>query len=295
MAELNELLDEAAAEAGTLSEEADGAADSVETLVAKANALKEQVTAKGEEARGRLKGLQDALQQAEEGVTAARGRADSSLSDLGTRAVDLRGEVTGMLAQVKRSLDEIEAQKTRLQDDADTQARAVESALGELSSHANDAAEAIDQQLTSAFSTIVAFRSAIEAARAELAGRKTAWDEAAAELEAQATEQALVWVDGIQQLLANQATAMVGMTNDVVETHNAAMEDLEEKFAVVAREAVTSSLQGLADELTNLAQNASEEQGTLTAKSDEILATVRAAVPVIEHLAAALDGAAGRL
>jgi hypothetical protein len=295
MAELNELLEQAAGEAASLSEEADGAAESVDTLVAKGNALKEQVTTKAEEARGLLKTLKEALDQAEEGVTAARGRSDTSLADLGTRAGELRAQVTTLLDQVKRSLDELDSQKTRLQDDADSQAQAVEGALSELSTHANEVAEAIDEQLTNAFSTIVAFRSAVETARMELAGRKAAWDQAASELEAQATEQVGVWMDGIQQLLADQATAMVEMTNDVVETHNTAMEELKERFAVQAREAVSSSLDALATELGNLAQNASEEQGTLTAKSDEILGTVRAAVPVIEHLAGALDTAAGRL
>jgi ABC-type transporter Mla subunit MlaD len=295
MAELNELLDEAASEAGSLSEEADGASDSVEALLAKANALEQQVTARGEEARRALESLKDALHEAEESVTAARGRSDAGLADLGTRATELRGEVTNLLEAVKRSLDELETQKARLVEDADAQAHAVEGALSELSNHAGDAAEAIEQQLTGAMAAITAFRGAVETARVEFVGRHTAFEEAANELEAQATEQALVFVDGMQHLLADQATAMVEMTNGIVETHNAVMENLKERFAVEAREAVAGSLAALAEELTNLAHNAAEEQGTLTAKSDEVLERVRSAVPVIEQLASALDSAAGRL
>jgi chromosome segregation ATPase len=295
MAELNELLAQAADEAGKLSEEADDASESVSEAVAKASALRDQVATRGEEARRLLESLQQALQHGEGEVTAARERADASLGELGTRAAAVRSEVSAMLAKVKTSLDELEQQKARLQEDADTQAREVETALAELADHTQQAGEAVEQQLAAAAATLTAFRGEVETARVELMNRKATWDQAATDLEAQATEQALVWVDGVQQLLAEQATAMIEMTNGIVETHNATMEDLKERFAVQAKEAVVTALQALADELTNLAANAVEEGGNLTTKSDEILAEVRAAVPVIEHLASALDTAAGRL
>jgi len=142
---MNELLEQATAEAGHLSDEADSASDGIESLLTKAVALKEQVTNRGEEARKLLQDLKAALSEAESGVEAARGRADGSLAGLGTKATAVRGEVTGLLDQVKRSLDDLESQKTRLQTDADAQAQAVEGALSELAEHAGDASEAINQ------------------------------------------------------------------------------------------------------------------------------------------------------
>lgn len=295
MAELNELLEQAAAEAANLSEEADGASQSVDALLTRATGLAEQVAEKGEEARGLLKALKEALEQAEEGLTAARGRADASLGDLGARATELRGEVTTMLEQVTARLDELEQHKARLQDDADAQAQSVEGALADLSTHTHEAGEAVQAGLTDTSDALIRFRGAVDTARTAFTARRTAWEEAAGELEAQATEQALTWVDGIQHLLADQSTAMVEMTNEVVETHNAVMEDLKMRFAVEAREAVGRSLQVLAEELTNLAANAAEEQGVLGEKSEEILGRVRMVVTVIEHLTAGLETSAGRI
>jgi ABC-type transporter Mla subunit MlaD len=292
---MNELLEQATAEAGHLSDEADSASDAIESLLTKAVALKEQVTNRGEEARTLLQELKAALSGAESGVEAARGRADGSLAGLGTKATAVRGEVAGLLEQVKRSLDDLDSQKTRLQTDADAQAQAVEGALSELAEHASDAGEAINQQLVTAVDAIAALRSAVETARTEFAGKKAAWDQAAQELEEQATEQSANWVDGVQQVLADQGTAMVEMTNGVVEAHNAAMEDLKEKFALEATNRVADSVMALAQELESLGQNAAAEQGTLTQKSDEILGRIRGAVPVIEQLATALDAAAGRI
>jgi ABC-type transporter Mla subunit MlaD len=295
MAELNELLDQAATEAGNLSAEIDEASDAVDTLVAKANALKDQVTAKGEEARRMLDSLKDALHQAEETLTSARGRADTSLAELGSRAVEVRGGVTRFLEKVKHSLDELETQKTRLVQDADTHAQSVEGALGELSGHMDGVAQAVDQQLTASFASVHSYRGSVETLRQQLVERKMRWDQRADELEAHATEQALVCVDGVNHVLADQSTAMVEMTNHIVEVHNTAMEDLKEKFATEARQAVATSLQALADELANLAQNAGEEKTNLTSKSDEVLGRVRAAVPILENLATTLDGAAAKL
>jgi ABC-type transporter Mla subunit MlaD len=292
---MNELLEQATTEAGNLADQADTASDSIETLLTKASALKEQVTNRGAEARTLLQDLKAALAEAQSGVEGARGRADSSLAGLGTKATEVRADVTGLLEQVKRSLDELEAQKARLQADADTQAQAVEGALSELAEHASDTGEAINQRLVTAVEAITALRSAVETARTELAAKKTAWDQAAQELEEQATEQSANWVDGVQQILADQATAMVEMTNGVVEAHNAAMEDLKEKFALEATNRVADSVLALAQELESLGQNATGEQDTLTQRSDAILGRIRAAVPVIEQLGTALDAAAGRV
>jgi hypothetical protein len=292
---MNELLEQATTEAGNLADQADTASDSIETLLTKASALKEQVTNRGAEARTLLQDLKTALAGAQSGVEAARGRADSSLAGLGMKATEVRADVTGLLEGVKRSLDELEAQKARLQTDADTQAQAVEGALSELAEHASDAGEAVNQQLVTAVEAITALRSAVETARTEFAARKAAWDQAAQQLEEQATEQSANWVDGVQQILADQATAMVEMTNGVVEAHNAAMEDLKEKFALEATNRVADSVLALAQELESLGQNASGEQDTLTQGSDAILGRIRGAVPVIEQLGAALDTAAGRI
>ena len=180
-------------------------------------------------------------------------------------------------------------------DAVDRQAEALEGAFGELTTQVNEAAEALGQELTAAASTIDALRSAVDTARAAFGGKKGEWDHAVEELEAAVLEQSHNWVDGVQQLLADQATALVDLVNDVVDTHNSAMEELKEKFTAQATLAVGAALRELRAELVNLGQNASQEQDALTAGSDQMLAKVRDALPVLERLSAALDTATDRL
>jgi SMC interacting uncharacterized protein involved in chromosome segregation len=291
MTDLNELLEQAAAEAGELSEEAENTSEVVGALTGRAGDLVEQVTSKGEEVRQHLRALKEKLARAESGVTAARDRADSSLESLGTRAAAVREEVGQFMEKVKKGLEELEAKKTQLQDQVDTQAQATEGTFTELSDHVGDLADSIDHELVTAHNTIAAFRSAVETARVEFTAKKAEWDQAMETLEEQATEQSLTWVDGIQGLLADQATAVVEMTNRLVEVHNAAMDELKEKFAQEAKDAVANSLHSLSEELTNLGQNAADEQDELAAKSDQILGKVREALPIIEQITDALRAA----
>jgi uncharacterized protein YydD (DUF2326 family) len=295
MAELNELLDQAAAESGNLSEEADDASDAVEAVVGRADELAEEVTAKGEQARRHLQALKERLSEIAASVSSGRARADSSLETLGTRAAAVKGEVGNLLEAVKRGLDELEAQKARLQADADTQAQAAQGEFTELSNHVGDLGDSLDQELVNAHNTVTAFRSAVETARMEYMQKKAEWDKAMVELEAEATEQSLNWADGLQRLLADQSNAIVEMTNHLVEAHNTAMDELKEKFAVEAKGAVSSSLQALRDELVNLGQNCSAKQDELTAQSDQILGKVREALPVLEQITSVLEPAADRL
>jgi DNA repair exonuclease SbcCD ATPase subunit len=295
LAELNELLEQAAAESGELTEDAGEASEAIKAVVGRADDLLEEVTSKGETARRHLQSLKDKLSELAAAVTSARGRADSSLETLGTRAVAVKAEVVKLLASVKAGLDELEAEKTRLQNDADTQTQAAQGEFVALSDHVGDLGDSLDQQLVTAHNTITAFRSGVETARMEFMAKKAEWDKAMVELEAQATEQSLNWADGLQELLSGQAKALVESTNHIVEAHNTAMDELKEKFAVEAKGAVAGSLQALRDELVKLGQNASDKQDDLTAKSDQILGKVREAIPVIEQITSVLEPAAERL
>ena len=135
----------------------------------------------------------------------------------------------------------------------------------------------------------------MDAARAEFAGRKGEWDHAVEELEAEVLEQSHNWVDGMQKLLADQATSLVDLTNDVVDAHNTAMDDLKEKFTMDAPVAVVMALRGLHAELVNLGQNASEEQDALTDRRTRCWRRCARRCPLLERLSAALDTAAERL
>ncbi len=295
MAEMNELLEQAAAEANDLAGDATEASQAVQALLAKAGALKDEVRGRGTQARQALASLEEVLGAAQGAVVAARGRADSSLANVAQRAGAVREDVAALLARVKGSLEELDAQKGRLVDAVDDEAEALEGAVGVLTTHVNDAAESLNRQLLTAAATIDALRSAVDAARAGFAGKKGEWDHAVEALEAEVLEQSHNWVDGVQKLLADQATALVDLTNDVVDAHNTAMDDLKEKFTMDAPVAVVMALRGLTAELVSLGQNASEEQDALSSQSEQVLAKVREALPLLERLATALDTATERL
>jgi hypothetical protein len=90
-------------------------------------------------------------------------------------------------------------------------------------------------------------------------------------------------------VLADQTTAMVDMANRALVKHNETMEALKTAFATEAAHQVAASIQPLQDSLEMLGQRAGEQGAAISARAEDALDRVRAALPVLEELKAAFE------
>jgi len=162
----------------------------------------------------------------------------------------------------------------------------------ELAQKTHDLEGQVDRELQEAGAAVSAFRTAIDAARTELAHKKEEWATAMSHLETHAHEQADAWVAGMHGLLARQATAMVEAANEVVQHHNDAMDTLRHRFIEQAPQELTSALEPLETALTGLKDEAASRQQALGARAQEVGQAATEAVSLLETVKADLAAAA---
>jgi chromosome segregation ATPase len=289
MAEMNELLEEAAVQCGALSDELDGAVSGIDGMVRRATELWETVARGGEQLQSRLRQLGERLDSAETALEGARAEAVGDLDRLATQAEAVRASVGELLGHVREGLEELEQLEGRASETIDEQAQAVATDYGDLGQRVQETQEAISTQLGEAGQALEAFRDAIVAARTELAQKRDRCQDELDDLETTAQEQTRAWVAGLQSVLADQTTAMIDMTNRMLDHHNATMEAVKTKFATEAALQVAASIQPLQNSLEALGELAAARATELSARSEESLQRVRAAVPVLEELRRAFE------
>lgn len=288
MADLNELLEEAATRAGELSDEIDAASNAIDEMTDRAEKLARRVDEEVEGLRDKLRSLSERFPSAEGELESATGQATSALDGLASRAESLRGEVSGLLETVKTQLQELEEEKARVQTEVQREFQEAGAEVGELDRAVAELSQAIAANLTEAGEAITAFGATLDQARGELAARQAGWAEAVGQLEEAAEEQAERWTEGLSDLLNGQAEALLAATNQMVATHNETMEDLKQRFAVEAREKLVAALDPLRQELTRLGELSASRQDQLHGRAGEILEKVARALPLVDALQAGL-------
>jgi len=293
-AEINELFEEAAGQCQALSSELDDTVVGIDAMVGKASDLWETVSNGGEQVRRRFKELSDRLDAAESALANARSEAVGDLDGLASKAESLRTEVSELLGKVRDGLQELEQQQTQLDTSVGEGVQAAGTDYNDLAKKVQEAQQAIATQLEEAGQALTRFKDAIQAGRTDLATKQEAWTTALEELETAAKEGTQQWVAGVQTLLADQTTAIVDAGNRMLERHNATMDVLKTKFETEAANQVAASIQPLEDALEQLGALAGTRGGELSARSEEALQRVRAALPVLGELRAAFEQS-GRL
>lgn len=289
MAELNELLEEAATRCGALSDELSDTAAGVRAMADRATGLWDTASGRAEEARRRIRDLSTRLDAVEDGLEKARGEAVGHLDGLGARAVSVRDEVRGLLDQVRAGLDELETHRAEVQDDVDSRMQAAAEDFDQVSVRVRDVGQAVEARLQQGAQAIAELRAAVEAARAETLQRAQTWTEAADALEAAAQEQARRWTAALQGVLADQTTAMVDMANRMLTRHNEVMEELKQAFTADAATRLAATVEPLRERLERLGEVAESRRGDLSARAEESLQRVRAALPLLDELKAAFE------
>lgn len=287
--EINELFEQAVTHCGELTDAADAALEAVDATAEQARELAERVEEEGKEAREHLRGLVVRLQKAEGAIEGARGDAQGALEGLAGKAAGLKAEVETLLERVKKAAAQLEEQRGRIDDSLDAQTSTTQADFTALAQKAQEVEEEANRRLEEAGRAVVAFRAVVDAARAELAQKKDAWDSALEVLEAGAREQAGAWVAGLQAGLGRQATAMVNAANVMVDRHNDTMDAIKREFAEQAPEELATALEPLQAALGRLGEKAAAREQALSSRAEELHTAMSAHAPALEDLRAVLE------
>ncbi len=289
MADLNELLEEAAGQCGALSDELDDTVSTIKELVERANDVWETVSKGGEEVHGQLQDLTEKLDAAEEAVENAAAQTGNELDGLGGKAAEVRTNVGELLQKVQGDLTELETLKNELQQTLVSDVQGVGTDVSDLTSKVQTVQQGIVRQLQEAGQKIDALRTTLDSARVELQEKQAGWTEAVNTLEETAREQTQEWVTGLQTLLAGQSHAMLNLANRMITNHNQTMENLKAKFATEVAQHVADAITPLRESLERLGALSASRSGDLSTRSEEVLQRVRAALPVLEELKTAFE------
>lgn len=284
MAELNELFEQAITHCGELTDAADEAMEAIDATSERAREVAERVQEEGKEARDHLRELVSRLEKAEGAIEGARGEAQGALERMAGKANDLKTEVETLLDRVKKAAAQLEEQKARIDDSLDAQMATTQADFNELAQKTQELEAVANERLDRAAEAITAFRSAIDAARAELAQKKDAWATALDHLETRAQEQTSAWVAGLQTLLQRQAAAMVNAANVMVDRHNDTMELIKEEFAEQAPRQLATDLEPLQASVRRLGEDAAARQGALSTRMEELHAQIDTEAPALTDL-----------
>jgi DNA repair exonuclease SbcCD ATPase subunit len=290
--EINQLLEESVTRSAELGDTADEAMTAIDGMVKNAEALTERVREEGSETGRHLHEIAARLEQAGGELEVTRGNADGALDGLAGKAADLKAEIGNLLERVKRNMGELEAQQNRMNESLDGHASSTEAAFKELAEKTHELEAETGRHLEQAGAAISAFRSAVDAARAEFAHQREAWDNALASLETHAHEQADAWTAGLHGLLTRQATTMVETANAMVDHHNGAMDHLRQRFVEQAPHELDSAIEPLRTAIEHLRENAATRQQGFSSHVQELGQSEAEALSVIDGIGAGLTSAA---
>jgi chromosome segregation ATPase len=291
-AEINQLFEEGIARSGELTDAADEAMNAIDALLKGAEGLTTRVEEEAHEVGQHLRDLVSRLDHAEGELEGARGEAENALHGLLAKASELKATVTDLLERVKKNMADLDAQHDRVDEALTSQMSSAQSDFTGLAQKTHDLEEEADHHLTEAAAALSAFRSAIDAARTELAHKREDWSAAMESLETHAHEQANAWVAGLQSLLSRQATAMVEAANAMVTHHNEAMNDLKHRFVEQSPQDLTSALEPLRTALDHLKEDAGTRQQALTAHAQALGQAATRSESVLHAIQADLASAA---
>jgi len=279
--ELNELLQEGITRSGQLTDTADEAMDAIDAMVKNAEGLTQRVREEGTEACQHLREVVTRLEQASGELEGVRGKAEGALDGLAGKAADLKAEVGDLLERARRNLTDLDAQKDRLGASVDLQMVEAQSAFTELAHKTQELEAEAARHLDQAGAAIAAFRSGIEAARAEIAEKRHAWATALEGLEAHAREQSDGWTAALQGLLARQTAAMVATANATVARHNQGMRHVKQRFVEQAPQELASALEPVRIAVSTLKESAATRQQGLSSRARELGEAAADALSVI--------------
>jgi chromosome segregation ATPase len=294
MAELNELLEEAAGRAQDLSQDASEAIQGIRKLVDGARDLSETVDQQSQKAVAALRAVADKLDDAESRLESEVGETGNELDALATRAAAVREEVAGVLEQVKDALEKLSQRRQETQDTVDASLQTAAGDVGELGTQVQETSKGLSEHLDEAAEAVGQLRTAVTQAQADLQRKQGEWTRTLNEMALTARTETEFVGKGVTELLTRQTTALLDLGNHVIDEHNKAMDELKSAYAQEAKEKLAPPLQALTAKLEALGELSGNAKEALGTEADGLLGKVAAALPLIEQVKAVL-GLTGRL
>jgi chromosome segregation ATPase len=288
MAELNELLEEAAGRAQDLSQDASEAIQGIQKVVGGARDLSEKVDEQTQKAVTALRAVADKLEEAESHLESEVGDTGTEMDALATRAAAVREEVAGVLEKVKGSLETLAQKRQESQDSVDASLQTAAGDVAELGTQVQERAKALGDQLDDAAEKVAELRTAVAQAQADLQGKQGQWTTALNELALTAQSETEFVGKGMTDLLSRQTTALLDLGNHVIDEHNKAMDELKAAYAQQAKDRLAAPLDALTAKLEALGELSGIAKESLGEEADNLLAKVAAALPLIDQVKAVL-------
>lgn len=292
MEDINDLFEEGITRSRELTEAADEAMNAVDQMAREAESLALRVEDEGREACQHLRDLAARLEQAEGELEDSRVQAEGALQDAAGKAEELKAGVADLLARIEKSMDDLQSRKDVLDDSLDARTVSAQEDFEELARKTQGAEVEAERGLEEAAQSIADLRSAIDAARTEMAQKQQAWAAAMEALEAHARDQAGAWLGGFSELLSRQATALIQAGNVVVDQHNEAMEGLRRRFAEDAPLELGSALTPVVTALEELGHAALQQEPAVTSEAQRLKQAVSQLVPVASAIKTVLEDTA---
>jgi uncharacterized protein YoxC len=142
-----------------------------------------------------------------------------------------------------------------------------------VSDHVEEAEEALEN-----------FSKGLSDAHTDLAEHRSAWLKAVDDLTTEVIDSTKASFDGMVELLKAQGTALLGLGNSLVDSHNRNLEPVDRMFSEEAVQSVTDVVDPLVQELTNVTQQAASRKDQFSEKAQTILNSLEALIPEIENL-----------
>lgn len=289
MADLNELLEEAATRSNELADEADAAMTAIDDMVSQASDMSSQLETAAQHATSLLRDITALLTKTEADVEQGRSAVASGMQHLAAEAGTLKTHVEQLLASVKNGVAELAQHDAQSAAALDQVAQSFDGEVKELGQTQQELADAVEQDLQDASEAIAAFRTAVDEARAEYVHKQDEWRAAVDALEVGAQEQARFFTEGLDRLLAGHARALLDAANHLIERHNETMDHVGTRLGEESPRALEEALGPLTGVLETVVEQATNSKDQISARAAELLQEVRAALPQLEALQAAFQ------
>lgn len=289
--ELNQLLTEAAAKCVRLSGQLDEALAGLQSVESGAEAVGDLLEDGTGEIRTALVALTERMVEARTQIEEARAEARTQLDAVAEKAAEVAKEIGALEDAVTTAADELEESvgETRATITAHlATTTAAFDALGEAAAEVSrDSGENLRQ-------TDAAFRAFADSMRGEqeaLNERTEAWASALDGLSEEGTRQVNEAVEAMGAVLLSRGREIFDLGNEMVTSHNEAMEALETQIVDGGEKALEAALGPLRDELAQLASVADTRRGELGERAQEVLTRIEGLLPEITEMTRTLQRA----
>jgi DNA repair exonuclease SbcCD ATPase subunit len=291
---LNDLLTEAIERSQAVSEDALTAEQALEAVAKRATEMAEGVETKSQEAHDRFRALSEELEHAQGELSSTAADARCRLEQAATKAAEVETEADELLERVKKGTGELEARKTRVAEELETETEATRNALADLASRITNFENDLGRRVDETLDGLSDLSQETEALRVAVPAAWEEFNQGLEELEEGAAEKMQTLADAFEGSMARQTSLFSDLGEKLVEEHNRAIEAFVKRFtedlfsqmeqAVAPLKSAVDVLEGFCEDGQELATNQLGEVKDKLGEVRELLARIQPALEMTGQL-----------